>query len=401
MKRRRVVLAVLAIAGLGLGGRAAWRAAHPPPPETSHATPLSAISTRVGEVNRTDWLTTHFATPLAPQGPAPVGWSPSETSLSQTACAMCHVEQAAAWSTSRHALAMGAGVVGQDLAHTAGGEACGTCHAPLAEQAADPALAAEGVNCAGCHVRAWARSGPPSDGPVLEGVAPHGGFEARTEFTDPAFCSTCHDFSAKAQAPSGKRLQETTEEWRRTPAAAAGQTCQSCHMPKGDHSFKGIHDAELVRSAFTAAVRFMTDGGRIVGKLTVTATEGVGHRLPTYTTPELWLTIVQLDASGLILPGSQRESVIGRRMNADNTVELFDTRLMPGEAWLLMYNAELDPDCTALLAKVEVRPDAAYELRYAGWIKEGRGETETLKTALAAAKASRFVAWQERVALPR
>ena len=88
-------------------------------------------------------------------------------------------------------------------------------------------------------------------------------------------------------------------------------------------------------------------------------------------------------------------------MNADNTVELFDTRLMPGEAWLLMYNAELDPDCTALLAKVEVRPDAAYELRYAGWIKEGRGETETLKTALAAAKASRFVAWQERVALPR
>lgn len=402
MRARQVALGVAVLAGAAVGGGVAWRALHPLPPETAHAAALSTIAPLVGEVQENGWLKAHWATPIAAQGTAPPEWSPVEASLSASSCKTCHADQVAAWAGSRHALAMGPGVTGQDLAHTPGGDACGTCHAPLAEQATDAALAAEGVTCAGCHVRAWARTGPQIEGAGVLCVngRPHGCFEARTEYTDPAFCMSCHDFSATASAPFGKRLQETTEEWRRTPAAAAGQTCQTCHMPGGAHSWQGIHDADLVKSAFTAKVKFITDGGLIVGKLTVTATDAVGHRLPTYTTPELWLTVDQLDHEGLILPGTRREGVIGRRMSPDNTVELFDTRLLPGEAKVLFYEANLEEDCTSLHARVEVRPDAAYELRYTGWIDEGKGDLPALTVALEAAKASRYVVWQERVVLP-
>lgn len=400
MRARHVALGVAILAGAAVGGGVAWRVRHPLPPETDHAAALSTIAPLVGEVEPSAWLTAHWAAPIAPQGAPPSDWSPAEASLSAESCATCHATEAAAWARSRHAAAMGPGVTGQDLARTAGGDACGTCHAPLAEQASDTKLATEGINCAGCHVRAWMRSGPPATETLCLDGRPHGCFEPRTEYADPAFCTSCHDFSRAASAPAGKRLQETTEEWRRTPAAAAGQTCQSCHMPVGEHRWKGIHDADLVKSAFTAKVKFMTDGGLIVGKLTVQATEAVGHRLPTYTTPELWLTIDQLDHEGLVLPGTHREGVIGRRMNADNSEEVFDTRLFPGESKTLRYEAQLDDDCTSLMARIEVRPDAAYELRYAGWIEEGKGDAAQLKAALDAAKAARYVAWQERVVLP-
>jgi hypothetical protein len=199
---------------------------------------------------------------------------------------------------------------------------------------------------------------------------------------------------------AGKKLQETSEEWRRTPAAAAGKTCQTCHMPDRAHTWKGIHDAEFVKTAFTADARFITDGGLLVGRLRVTATEGVGHRLPTYTTAELWLTIDQLDHDGLILEGTHREAVIGRRLSPDNRAELFDTRLLPGETKDLLYQVELDPDCTSLDAKVEVRPEAAYERHDADWLDRGEGDAVQLTAALDAARAGRFLAWEERVVLP-
>ncbi|GDX83043.1 hypothetical protein LBMAG42_48540 [Deltaproteobacteria bacterium] len=399
MRARHVALGVAILAGAAVGGGVAWRVRHPLPPETSHAAALSTIAPLTGEVVRSDWLAEFWSPERAKRGGAMAG-APAEQERAAR-CATCHVAQAAAWATSRHAMAMGPGVTGQGLDHGATVAACGSCHAPLAEQATDSALASEGVTCAACHVRAGTYNGPPAAvGTVPAETPTHADLQSRPEYTDPAFCTSCHDFSASAAAPAGKRLQETTEEWRRTPAAAAGQSCQTCHMPGGEHSWKGIHDPELVKSAFTAKVKFMTDGGLIVGKLTVTASEAVGHRLPTYTTPELWLTIDQLDHDGLVLPGTHREGVIGRRMSADNTEEQFDTRLFPGESKILVYEAQLEEDCTSLIARVEVRPDAAYELRYAGWIEQGKGDESQLKSALEAAKAARYVAWQERVVLP-
>ena len=396
MRRSSVVLGIAAGLGLLCGGVTAWRTLHPPPPETAHAAALSAIPVTTA-LGATAPANTRFVAPLPAQGAAPAAWTPLEASLSAKDCAACHVNEAAAWSGSRHAQALGAGVLGQTFSPR---PTCDPCHAPLAEQAGESALASEGVTCAACHVRGWEHQGPPkADAPPMEG-APHGGFTPSTDFTDAQFCAACHDFSEKATAVEGKRLQETTEEWRRTPAAAAGKTCQDCHMPDGAHGWKGSYDLDTTRAAFTADARFITDGGQVVGRLRVTATEAVGHRLPTYTTAELWLTVDQLDRDGLILPGTHREGVIGRRLSPDNTEEVFDTRLLPGESHDLRYEAELDPDCRTFSAKVEMRPAAAYERRYADWLSVGHGDVAQLTTALEAAKAARFVAWQERVVLP-
>lgn len=398
-RRTSFGLAFAVALGLLCGGVPMWRALHPPPVESAHAVPLESIPTLVPAPTPSAWLTAHFAAPLPAQGPAPAAWAPVEASLKASDCSGCHVEQVAAWRTSRHAAAMGLGLTGQAIEDRAA--QCDRCHAPLAEQAGTTPLTAEGVTCAACHVRGWARSGPPRrEGVAAVENAPHGGFTEVADYADPAFCSTCHDFSANATPVGGKRLQETTEEWRRTPAAAAGKTCQTCHLPDRAHTFAGVHDAALVKAAFTAEAKFITDGGLIVGRLRVKATDAVGHRLPTYTTAELWLTVDQLDRDGLLLDGTHREAVIGRRLSPDNREELFDTRLFPGETHDLAYSADLDPECSALLAKVEVRPEAAYERHYADWIDAEKGDGVALGKALEAAKAARFVAWQERVVLP-
>src|SRR5688572_6391052 len=129
-----------------------------------------------------DFVSRHWRSPLAPQGPTPPGFSPLEASLAPEACGTCHPAQLADWTTSVHAASMGPGVAGQLVemldADRSAALACYTCHAPLAEQrpfvpspatgaapspsfAANPALdrtlQSRGVVCAGCHVRAHER----------------------------------------------------------------------------------------------------------------------------------------------------------------------------------------------------------------------------------------------------
>jgi hypothetical protein len=123
------------------------------------------------------------------------------------------------------------------------------CHAPLAEQAAAFAaattrkkghrpeaqgLAASGNSCAGCHVRRHRHFGPPQreTGAVGPSAAasPHGGVTRAADFEKAEFCAACHQFS-EDQDINGKPLENTVAEWRQSRQAAAGQTCQTCHMP--------------------------------------------------------------------------------------------------------------------------------------------------------------------------
>ncbi len=65
------------------------------------------------------------------------------------------------------------------------------------------------------------------------------------DFWKSDFCAVCHQFSPD-QAINGKLLENTVEGWRQSPQAAAGQTCQSCHMPSRRHLWRGIHDPDMV-----------------------------------------------------------------------------------------------------------------------------------------------------------
>lgn len=411
-------LGMVAFAGWTAWQRLAPRAPAPAPalPETAHAAPLSTLPVKAPPVDAT-WIDAHFRAPVPAQGPAPAGWSAIEVDLRPEACGACHVAQYEDWKASWHALGMGPGVMGQlvdwDGVDDRTVQQCQSCHAPLAEQhprldGADnplyqPELRDDGLTCAGCHVRGWTRLGPPKpDGtPPIEG-APHGGFVAREEFRDSRFCEPCHDFRPHQKALEGKLLQETWQEWARTDHAARGETCQSCHMPGGRHTWKGIHDPDMVKQAFTAALELDGHGDRLTGALRVTNT-GAAHRLPTYTTPQLTLTVEQVDAAGQPLPGTRAEGAIARHLKPNLTVEYYDTRLLPGETHTVGYDHPRAPAAVAVRARVEVWPDEAYRRFYEIKLKnpdygpKGRAQIEA---ALAASVASRFVAWEETRPLP-
>ena len=313
MTRRQLGAAVLLSLVALCAGRCAWRASHPDPVESAHAAALGELPAST-QAPPDPWLASFFPAPAAGADGA--------------ACAECHVAEAAALATSAHAGA---------------------------------------ANCQTCHVRegvVFAATPAPSATPLPE--APHA-VTRQPALSSSAFCAPCHDDATPIEGAAGKPLHETFAEWQRTPAAARGDTCQSCHIPAGDHAWRGLNDKTFTTSAFTARAKFISDGARMVGKLTVTAAEGVGHRLPTAAGPEFVLSVDQLDDAGLILEGTHREGVIGRRLDEAGTVELFDTRLLPGEAHELRYEAPLHEDCGVVRARVEVRANAVAAERTLVW----------------------------------
>lgn len=316
--------------------------------------------------------------PLPLQGPAPPGFTPIEASLHPRDCGACHPQQYQDWRTSLHAQAYSPGLAGQlvegALAAPAEVRSCLRCHAPLGEQqpfdaagAPEPAfdadLRAQGIACASCHVRAHQRYGPPRRGPAPppETALPHGGFEARTEFQESAFCAPCHQFFDDAGV-AGKPLENTWAEWAASEHARAGRTCQSCHMPDRRHLWRGIHDPETVRAAVPVELERLAGApGRVQAALRIRSA-GVGHAFPAYTTPRVFAAVWQADAAGAELPGTRRETVIAREIDfsTEPWSERLDTRLLPGETALLPYDEPAAAGAARLVARVTVDPDFHY-----------------------------------------
>lgn len=390
---------------------------HPFVQPSHSAPPLFKLAEQAPD-GQSPWLAQHFpGLPLPAQGEAPAEWSELERSLDPASCGACHAKQYAEWKDSWHAHAMGPGMVGQlvDMDKPKQLRACQSCHAPLEEQqpvladgtanpVAQEALRSTGVSCAACHVRGHTRSGPPKpDGSTA--TEPHGGFVAQAEFQDAEFCRTCHDFKPGQKGLNDKLFQETYAEWRHTEYAAQGVTCQSCHMPEGSHSFKGVHDPDMVRRAFTAEAQLTEPGDGLLTPMTATlqvTNTGAGHRFPTYTTPVVALVVEQLDAAGQVLEGTRQEGYVARKLKPDLTEERFDTRLMPGESFALLYSASRHGDAVSVRARVEVWPDEAYRINYEIWLRKPETRpngAEMLREAMQSATDSRFVAWEQTLPL--
>jgi len=324
--------------------------------------------------------------PLADQGRLDSVAGASGDTLAPTTCGSCHKDQFDDWAGSRHAQAMGAGVLGQLLGQPSDwAQECLNCHAPLQEQAASlqietaepghprpneghgeasDALHEQGVICAACHVRRGLWYGPPRRAdqppPDANAVLPHDGWIAMPAFEDPRFCAACHQFPDDGYALNGKLLENTYEEWKASPQAQAGLTCQGCHMPDRRHLWRGIHDPETVRSGVSIRVdRSSLKADRLEVRLLLSNT-GTGHLFPTYVTPEVTLEIYQEDAEGSRIPGTSRQAVIARDVSLDLTVEYSDTRLAPGETFSLGYQLRPAPRASGLVARVRVEPDAFY-----------------------------------------
>lgn len=175
-------------------------------------------------------------------------------------CAECHKTQERDWRGSMHSRAHHDGLYRAfaELARKEAGEEtylfCTACHAPGAvaagEQPAPPGgtakhtfLTDEGVTCEVCHLASDVRTvhaggganasllltpGEARFGPLKE---PSDEASHKNTFSPlhqrSEFCSACHTL---IHPHNGLVIENTYEEWRKGPYAAAGIQCQDCHM---------------------------------------------------------------------------------------------------------------------------------------------------------------------------
>lgn len=307
--------------------------------------------------------------------PWPQGKPPADgvVGLSAERCATCHPTQHAAWKTSRHAKAMGPGVVGQYHDATPKFvQGCDVCHAPLHEQrrsVAEPGsdeerpsvavLRAEAVTCAACHLRGHRKHGPirelnkrSIDSRVTaKGVARFG----RSDF-----CLPCHNLPLTV-AVNGRPLLDTWREWAASPYLTAGVQCQDCHQPDGDHGFRGAHDLEMARRAVRVEVgRVATSGGEVSVDVTV-HNHGAGHHFPTTATPKAVLAVRQL-RDGQPLYETVREWPIFRdvEFRDGRWHERADTRIPAGGRLSVAYEVPRAAGADAVQWSLRLMPDALY-----------------------------------------
>jgi hypothetical protein len=373
----------------------------------------------------TEFLARHWSDPVAPQGKPPGAFSALEASLDPAACGKCHARQFQDWQTSLHSRTMGPGILWQF--HVMGQKAansCMRCHAPLAEQKAliamqfgwDAApktpppdyvpadLHRRGLVCAACHVRQHTRFGPPRENAAPAAKAPHGGASPSPAFRDSRFCSECHQFPAGGHQVNGKLLENTFEEWRESAAARQGRSCQSCHMPGRRHLWRGIHDAEMTRSALEASLEIrQVRPGQLHAKARL-VNVGAGHHFPTYVVPEVVATLRLVDAAGVVR-GELARHVIARRINLRLTEEAFDTRL-PSGGQVFLEAAIPTPreKGWGVELHVAVHPARHYERVFGDALERPQHLTPPaiglLRQALAEAEASRYELHRLRRPLP-
>lgn len=192
-----------------------------------------------------------------------------------TTCAACHPTHYRQWSVSPHSYAQMSPVFNAmhgtilKLTNGTNGDFCIRCHTPVGMNLEEPEFMSnmdrhptsrEGVTCVVCHRlnRAYGKlSGRlaivegdlfdpvfgPTGGAELErviessdyrvnpvrgrpGRAIHQGAEKFFTLTTSGFCATCHDVNLV----NGFRLEEAFSEFKTSPAAKKGISCQDCHM---------------------------------------------------------------------------------------------------------------------------------------------------------------------------
>lgn len=219
-------------------------------------------------------------------------------------CAKCHPEHYEEWSVSPHAYAQLSPVFNAMhssivmLTNGTFADFCIRCHNQVGMQRNEPVFESnlyrhpssrEGITCIVCH-RAPADFGKvsgrfsvvlgdiydpvygPTDSEILNDViashdlyidaestppggqpdAVHGSVETATFLSEPGFCGACHDVNLG----NGFRLEEAFSEYKSSPAAANGVSCQDCHMGKEHGRFLGednywIAPAAVIRGETT------------------------------------------------------------------------------------------------------------------------------------------------------
>ncbi len=191
-------------------------------------------------------------------------------------CGTCHPKHYKEWSVSQHAYAQLSPIYLSlnnkinKLSNGSNGDFCLRCHSPVGANLGESSFASnldrhptsrEGITCVVCHRvnknynKASGRLalieggltepvfGPKGNAGLQKALDQPDKFRVVTDpkesgrkihkeskvfesIKTPVFCGTCHDVTLF----NGFRLEEAFSEYRTSPAAAKGVTCQDCHM---------------------------------------------------------------------------------------------------------------------------------------------------------------------------
>ncbi len=211
---------------------------------------------------------------------------------------------------------------------------CNGCHAPLAFLAGDippqrvaaNTRANEGVSCDLCHSIVGFEGDVPFNGNFV--VEPGTVKQGRREEAQPKMhevaanpflasaelCGTCHN----EKDPWGLWVKSTHLEWKESPYAVAGITCQDCHMPSApgsnarnggtypdvrQHLFHGAHDPGKLAGSVEVRIHASKTSAKPADRVVLTATllnAKAGHKIPSGSAEErvVWLHVEAVDAAG-------------------------------------------------------------------------------------------------------
>ena len=373
-------------------------------------TALEKRGQQIDMVGAAKFLDAFWSSPINLQGSAPASNDSLASRLESDSCGACHVRQLSDWKSSIHSRSMGPGVMGQIHDGIWGNpgfvEGCQTCHAPASEQ--HPMLRNRqgnyginyryrsshqevGIDCVVCHVRGHIRYGPNGGNQPAAQVwqgSGHGGWVGSPVFGQSLYCRGCHQFDEGQRAINGKLLQDTYDQWLRSPQAEYGQSCQSCHMPGRQHSWKGIHDAETVREALEVRLRpVKTESDSLAFELEI-FNRGAGHHLPTYVTPKIFVQARVLDSESRVIGGTTMKRAIGWEVLLGNqSQEVYDTRIHAGGHWLWRYGLPHIPNAQQVEISIEVHPDHFYLRVFEGFDRNGLSPSAARMIDMAAANA--------------
>lgn len=323
-------------------------------------------------------------------------------------CGRCHEQIYKMWQRSLHGAALTDPIFEASYMRayldTAGGakSICLRCHAPVATVTGDLDLknpaSREGITCDYCHsivsVDLERRDRPFKV--VLDGVkrGPFGDSKSSAHgvalselHLSAEFCAGCHEYANEDGLP----ILSTYSEWRVSPQAAQGKTCQKCHMPLGEgdtvrpgvgtsrkginlHDISGGHSSEQVRRSATAKILRVERQAPTSAVVEVEiANVGSGHSIPTgMPTRKLILEVVLfcdgkevqrferpyqrvlLDRHGQPITDDHRAILEARTVRDDN-------RLRAGERRIERFFAAV-PSKGALRAEMKFRYYYAPEL---------------------------------------
>jgi nitrate/TMAO reductase-like tetraheme cytochrome c subunit len=309
-------------------------------------------------------------------------------------CGECHEEIYKMWKRSMHSSALSDPIFEASFLKAyweTRGEAqqvCLRCHAPIAAATGDLNLhnpvSREGVTCDYCHSVVsvdLGRQASPFEialdgakrGPLADAESPVHGV-VKSELHETAeFCAGCHEYTNE----NGLAILSTYTEWKASPQAKEGKTCQHCHMPLTPgatvrsefahvdresinlHNISGMHSTEQVRKAATTKIVGIDKNESNLAQVEVeVVNSGSGHSIPTgLPTRKLALEVVLyvdgkevrrferiyqkmlLDENGDIITEDHRAMLGAHKVLDDN-------RLRPGERRRERFHAVVPPKGT-------------------------------------------------------